>query len=129
MPTEKSGKEGSKKILVIDDEPSIGRLIQDFLTSRGFSVLTAQEGARGIEILERERPDLVFLDVLMPKMNGLEVLKRIKMKLPSCAVIMLSAVQEEETAREAIRLGAYDYLTKPVDLVRLENEFVRRILG
>ena len=129
MPTEKSGKAASKKILVIDDEPNIGRLIHDFLTAKGFTVFAALEGIKGIEILEREKPDLVFLDVLMPRMNGLEVLKQIKKKLPSCAVIMLSAVQEEDTGREAIRLGAYDYLTKPIDLAKLENEFVRRILG
>lgn len=119
----------AKKILVVDDEPQIRRLLVKFLGGHGFQMLEASDGKEALTIFEKENPDLVFMDVIMPGLNGLQALKQIHQKSPATPVIMLSALYEEETAREAIEYGAYDYLTKPVDLKRLKTDFVDRILG
>ena len=117
-----------KKILIIDDERPVRELIHRYLTSKGFEVLMAADGLEGMERVKKDHPDLVFLDILMPGKDGLEVLTEIKQSFPDLPVIMLSALAEEETAKEAIRLGAYDYATKPFKLESLLKDFIERIL-
>ena len=118
-----------KRILIVDDEEHIRELIAKFLTKHGFTVRLAANGDQGIETVRKEIPDLVFLDILMPGRNGLDVLKQLKEEFPELPVIIFSALHEEETAKEAIRLGAYDYMTKPFSLDRLLKDFIQRILG
>ena len=118
---------GMKKILVIDDELSIGELVKDFLDDSGYQTFIATDALTGLEIVKKEKPDLVFLDVLMPRVGGLECLRRIKEISRDTIVVVVSALQDEEIAKQAIRRGAYDYLTKPFDLAYLQDNLLPRI--
>lgn len=102
-------------ILVVDDEKDFCTLLSDSLSLEGSRVLTAYNGRKALQMVEKERPDLVLLDIKMPGMDGIEVLRKIKGVKKETAVIMLTAYGTLETARKAMKLGAYDYVTKPVD--------------
>lgn len=106
----------SKKILVVDDERAICEILEEFLSLFGHSVTSANNGADAIEVLRQARPDVVFLDIRMPGMSGLDVLKEIKARDSSIRVIMISAFGDEETESMARELGADGYIQKPVDL-------------
>jgi len=106
----------SKKILVVDDEKAICEILEEFLSLFGHSVTSANSGADAIEVVHRARPDVVFLDIRMPGMSGLDVLKEIKALDSSVRVIMISAFGDEETEAMARELGADGYIQKPVDL-------------
>ena len=118
-----------QKILVIDDDVSIRSLLSSFLASRGYQVFQAATGTKGVEAMADTPADLVLLDLGLPDMTGLEVLKKIRKSFPQAVVLMLSGSQDEKSAREALRFGAYDYLTKPIDLETLATDFLQRILG
>lgn len=109
-------------ILVVDDEPAICNLVGEFLTRRGYRVKTASSGEKALEAITAETPDLVLLDIYMPGMNGVEVVRRLKHAglLSKLGVIMLTASQEEPLLQEALDLGVFDVLSKPVDLDELE---------
>jgi len=109
------------RILVVDDEPATVDLLREFLAGKGYEVLTASEGEEALRKVKEERPHLILLDVRLPKMSGLEVLKRVREIDHEAGVIMVTAVAEEETGREALRLGAFDYITKPLDFNYLEQ--------
>jgi len=106
----------SKKILVVDDEKAICEILEEFLSLFGHSVTSANSGADAIEVVRRASPDVVFLDIRMPGMSGLDVLKEIKALDSSIRVIMISAFGDEETESMARELGADGYIQKPVDL-------------
>ena len=108
------------KILVIDDDLTIRSFVQDFFEDRGFDVTTAADGAEGFEKFQKGAFDLVLCDMLMPKMIGVEVLKRIKELKPEQRVIMMTGVKENTMMEKAKSLGCYLYLTKPVQLNELE---------
>ncbi len=116
-----------KKILVIDDELSIGELIKDFLDGSGYTTFIATNAMQGIEIVRAERPALVLVDILMPEISGLECLKRIKQLYPETIVIIVTGLQDEQVAKQAIRQGAYDYILKPFNLDYLEKSILSRI--
>ncbi len=118
-----------KVILIIDDEPTIGEMIQDYLGTLGFKAFHAVNAERGIEILKKEKPSLILLDVLMPKISGIECLREIKIISPETIVIMATAVHDEKTAKQAIAYGAYDYITKPIDFAYLKENILSRIFG
>lgn len=109
------------KILVVDDEFEVVRLLQKFLKSKGYEVDTAISGAEAIEKVRTGKPQMVLLDIIMPRMGGLDTLKEIKKIDPDVAVIMVTAVIDEELVKRALELGAYDYITKPIDLKYLET--------
>jgi DNA-binding response OmpR family regulator len=109
------------RVLVVDDELDDLELLQAFLMAKGYEVLTASNGEEALQKVKEERPHLILLDVRMPKMNGLEVLKRVRAIDREVGVIMVTAVKEEETGRQALRMGAFDYITKPLDLKYLEQ--------
>lgn len=119
----------AKKILLIDDEPGIRNLIADYLKHEHYQVFTAPDGDMGLSIIERERPQLVFLDLNLVKCSGLDVLKRIKNQFPDTVVIMLSGGHDEEKAKEAIAMGAYDYLTKPITLKSLLHDVIEKVFA
>jgi two-component system nitrogen regulation response regulator NtrX len=123
----------SKRILVIDDEPGIRQALGQLLEYEGFEVKTASGGAEGITIYDSFRPQLVFLDVKMAGLDGLEVLKRLRQADPNATVVMISGHATIQTAVEATQLGAYDILEKPLDtdrvLVLLRNAFETRHLS
>ncbi|MCH7923484.1 MAG: sigma-54-dependent Fis family transcriptional regulator, partial [Nitrospinae bacterium] len=102
------------KILVVDDEPDFCEALRDLLKGNGFSVTEAYDGEQALVAYKRERPDVVLLDVRMPGQSGLEVLKDIGRQTHDALVIMTTAVDEVATAVEAMKLGAYDYLVKPI---------------
>jgi len=101
-------------ILVIDDERSIRNSFRDYLEDRGYRVLTAENGRVGIEAFERQRPDLVLVDLRMPEVDGLEVLVRIKETSPDTPLIVVSGTGVITDVVEALHLGAWDYIIKPV---------------
>ncbi|MBI3319499.1 MAG: sigma-54-dependent Fis family transcriptional regulator, partial [Candidatus Omnitrophica bacterium] len=107
------------QLLVIDDEPDTGPLFSRILGEQGFTVQAAVSGEEGLRILKEKAVDLVLLDVLLPGMNGLETLRRIKTLRPDTAVIMMTGHETVKTAVEAMKLGAYDYLPKPLTPDRL----------
>lgn len=109
------------KILVVDDEAEVVRLLQDFLTSKGYEVATALNGLEALAKVREMKPDIVLLDIIMPGMGGIDTLKEIKKIDPTIAVIMVTAVVDEELANRAVKLGAFDYITKPINIDYLET--------
>src|SRR3989337_1831023 len=106
----------TKKIMVVDDEDSIRQSLSDVLKDEGFKVISARDGHEALKLLDSIAPDLVLLDIWMPGMDGTEVLKRIKTARPGLQVIMISGHGNIEAAVKAIKLGAYDYIEKPLSL-------------
>ena len=122
-----------KSILIIDDEGDMLQLLKRSLEpDMKCRIHTAQSGKKGLQILAREPVDLVLADIKMPEMNGLELLDLIKQDYPDLTVVMMTAFGGVETAVEAMRCGAYDFITKPFDhetlLVRLEKALERSSL-
>jgi DNA-binding NtrC family response regulator len=107
------------KILVVDDDPHILVTLQMRLESLGYEVLTASDGEKGMDLSRTEEPDVIMLDLRLPVLSGWEFLKEIKQTLPMTEVIILTAEGSIEGAVNAIKEGAYDYLTKPLDSHRL----------
>jgi DNA-binding NtrC family response regulator len=108
------------KILIIDDEPAQVQALAGFLKKKDFDVEKANAGLDGLKIIEKKTIDLIITDFKMPDIDGIEVLKRAKAINPEIDVIMMTAFGSIESATEAMRAGAIDYLTKPVDLDQLE---------
>ncbi len=108
------------KILVVDDEQPIRETLEMFLREKGYEVVTSEEGGKGLEAVQRERPDIVILDIRLPGMNGLEVLHRIMEEGEGIPVIMITAYHDMETTIQAMKLGAYEYIHKPIDVDELE---------
>ncbi|RMD99222.1 MAG: sigma-54-dependent Fis family transcriptional regulator [Calditrichaeota bacterium] len=108
------------RLLVIDDEPTQLKVLAGFLQNLGFAVETATTAAAGLALVKSRSIDLVLTDYKMPDQNGLEVLKQIKRLNPEIDVVMMTAFGSVETATEAMKAGAIDYLTKPIDLDQLE---------
>jgi diguanylate cyclase (GGDEF)-like protein len=115
------------KILIVDDEPHIRRILQFLLEQEGFAVQMAGDGEEALSILEKELPDLILLDVMMPKMDGFSVLERIRANFETSRlpVIMLTAKGESAEKVRGLKGGANDYLTKPFNheelLLRMRN--------
>jgi DNA-binding response OmpR family regulator len=115
--------------LVVDDERFFLTILSDFVTQRlGMRPLMAQDGTTALSLLEKEPVDLVLLDIIMPGMDGLEILRRLKYQRPSVPVIMLTASGNIDHAIIALREGADDFFRKPVDLDEL-TLCVSRVLG
>jgi DNA-binding NtrC family response regulator len=110
-----------KKILVVEDEPDIRRILQLFLTEKGYRVQVAEQPARALEQLEQGPVDLILSDVRMPGMSGLELLRHLKQRDPDIRLVLMTAYSSVKDAVEAIQLGAADYVEKPIDFRRLER--------
>ncbi|MFZ1613155.1 MAG: sigma-54 dependent transcriptional regulator [Holophaga sp.] len=109
-------------ILIVDDEPGIRRSLGESLSEEGYAVLKAERGEQALELLENSDPDsihLMLLDVWLPGIDGLETLQRAKTLRPELPVVMISGHGNIDTAMQSTRLGAFDFLEKPVDLDRL----------
>ena len=102
------------KILLIDDEKDILRVLSMSLRADGYDVMTALSGEKGLEIFEKERPDIVLTDIKMPGMDGIEVLHKIKEQERECEVIIITGHGDIENAIEALQYGASDFINKPV---------------
>ena len=113
------------KVLIIDDERPIRETLEMFLREKGYEVVTSEDGEGGLKAVQRERPDIVILDIRLPGMNGLEVLRRIKEAGEDIHVIMITAYHDAETTRQAMKLGAYKYIHKPLDADEFEGAIER----
>ena len=109
----------ARTILIVDDEESIIQSLEGILSDEGFEVISAQSGAEAIEKIEDEIPDLVLLDIWMPGKDGIETLSEIKEAYPSLQVVMMSGHGTIETAVRATKVGAYDFIEKPLSLEKL----------
>lgn len=118
----------NKTILIVDDEKDLCTILSDSLSRDRYRVVTAFNGKMGLQLVKKEKPDLILLDIKMPGMDGIEVLRKIKKMKKEIVVIMFTAYGTLETARKAMKLGAYDYVTKPVDLFLLKS-LVKEVLG
>ena len=116
------------KVLFVDDEESLRILVKNQLTLEGFAVDTADDGDTAVDALKAKPYNLALLDIRMPRMNGIEVLKYIRRHKPLIRVIMLTAVDDLAVAIEAVKNGANDYLTKPYDTDNLVAS-IRRVLA
>jgi UDP-3-O-acyl N-acetylglucosamine deacetylase len=105
-----------KKVLIVDDEESVVQSIAGVLEDEGFRVAIARSGEEAIGIFQQEEPDITLLDIWMPGMDGIEVLKRLKWIAPDCQVIMISGHATISTAMTAVKLGAFDFIEKPLSL-------------
>ncbi len=106
-------------ILVVDDEPQIRDLLKRFLALRGYKVRVASDGQQALTMVEQEAPQLIVLDVYMPGINGVEVLRQLRRRKFTGGVILLTGSQDDKLLQEALDLGSVDVMGKPVDLERL----------
>ena len=118
----------ANRILTIDDHAILRESVSAYLEDQGFIALEAENGRVGLEIIRRERPDLVLLDLRMPEMGGLEVLKAISEDSAETPVIVISGTGVMTDVVEALRLGAWDYLIKPIDEMSILEHSVRQAL-
>jgi two-component system nitrogen regulation response regulator NtrX len=128
----------ASKVLIIDDEEAIRSSLKMIFEYEGYECLLAANGAAGIKIAEKEQPDLVFLDIKMPQMDGMDVLKRLKSADGSPPVVILSGHGTVKTAVEATKLGAFDFIEKPPESERIllvarnaleQHELRRKVAG
>ncbi|MBL7136860.1 MAG: response regulator [Candidatus Marinimicrobia bacterium] len=115
------------KILIIDDEPSVCNFLSDYLKYKGYNSKIALSGEEALTALNTEHFDLVLLDLIMPEMNGLEVLERIKkidLKVP---IIILTSVKDKNITESSLEMGAVDFISKPIDIERLEESITINI--
>jgi DNA-binding response OmpR family regulator len=110
---------GPTSVMVVDDDPVIRELLADFLTHRGYHVLTAQTGAAALAVVDEKPPGLIILDIYLPDMNGVAVLRELRARHYFGAVIVLSGSQEERLLKGMLGMGAVELLAKPFDLERL----------
>lgn len=119
----------ASKILIIEDEAEYLAVVSEFLALQGFSICGARDGERGLELARCERPDLIICDIIMPKLNGYEVLRALRAdpSLAGTAFLFLTARQGEAEFRFGMNLGADDYLAKPVSLTELLDAVCARL--
>jgi len=113
-------KSSPTTVLVVDDEDGIRQALDRFLTRLGYRVLQAASGAEALERQAADSPHVMLSDIRMPNMSGVELVPKALAQDADLAVVMLTAIDEPRTAIECLKLGAYDYLIKPVDLDELE---------
>lgn len=120
--------EDKKRILVADDEPEICSLLKDFLAKKGFNPIIAISGEEAIEKIKQENPIIVLLDINMPGMDGLMTIKKIKEIGEHVGIIVVTGSADTNLADQAIKLGVYDYIVKPVNFNYLEFCLVSKII-
>ncbi|OGX05488.1 MAG: hypothetical protein A3G87_09800 [Omnitrophica bacterium RIFCSPLOWO2_12_FULL_50_11] len=117
------------KLLIVDDEVEICDFLKSFFEERDYQVITATSGEEALEWVEKAKPKVVLLDIKMPGMSGIEVLEAIKQKEPGTKVIMVTAIETRDKIEQCLRLGADNYITKPLSLEYLENDVREKIEG
>ena len=122
--------ESAKKILVVDDEPIILKVVESRLKANGFQVITAEDGVEGLNRARSENPDLIILDVMLPKMDGYRVCRLLKSddKYKRIPIVMFSARVQTEDKAMGLEAGADDYMTKPFEPQKF-LEKVRELLA
>ena len=115
------------RVMVIDDDPSVRDYMEALVSRQGYRVYAAADGEQALSQLDDVRPDLVTLDVVLPGVDGLETLRRLKQRLPEVPVVMLSGHGQARNIVEAMRLGASDFLRKPFEVEELELAFQKAL--
>lgn len=126
-PSAPTGKESNQKILIIDDEKDVHYSFRRLLEAEPLTVLSAESGDEGLKVLKQQTADVVVMDIRMGNQNGLETLKQIRQHNPKQVVIMMTAYGTSQTAIEAMKLGAYDYVLKPFDIPELKQLLSRAL--
>ena len=121
------------RILVVDDEESVRTILQRILSEVGYDVVTAANGQEALDKMSQSKIEAVLLDIRMPGMSGIEVLQQLATNWPETCVVMASAVAEAETAVEAMKRGAYDYIIKPLNrddvILKVQKAIEKRALA
>lgn len=112
---------GKGLILIADDDASLRNVLSRSLTRAGYEVLQAEDGERAVQICREHRPDIVLLDIYMPRKDGLQVLGELAGEMTCTGFLILTGNEDEETARTCLKMGAFDYIPKPVDPAVLER--------
>jgi DNA-binding response OmpR family regulator len=128
MPGKESNFPMDRRILVVDDEIHVVRLLQKYLSSKSYDVYTATDGAEAIQMVKNVKPHIVLLDIIMPGIGGIETLKEIKKINPETSVIMITAIVDEDLANKSLELGADDYIPKPIDLDYIDSVLLVKII-
>src|SRR5215471_14056321 len=113
-----------KQFLIVDDEPNLRKILSAQLSRDGYDVMTAEDGEQGLQALRDHHIDLVITDLKMPKVDGMTLLREALREEPQLPIVMITAHGTVDTAVEALKIGAFDYLTKPFD-----KDEVRQIVG
>ncbi|MEP6732580.1 MAG: response regulator, partial [bacterium] len=125
--------ESKIKVLVAEDEVHLGQILSNFLGGRGYSVNTVTDGRAALDALRAEAYDVALLDIVMPELDGLEVLKQVRADVDPPEVIIITGNGTIETAISAMKLGAYDYMAKPYRMAEIDvlvrRAFEKRRLG
>jgi len=109
------------RILLIDDDPGVSEILGEFLALRGADTFPVTNAVQALQLLGHGAPDAIFLDIQMPGLNGVDALPAIRALAPDAKVVMVSGVLDEEVAKQTLARGAFDYITKPIDLAYLER--------
>ena len=118
------------KVLIIEDDPLMSRMYKQVFTFEGFEVVIAIDGLKGLELAKTEKPDIIFCDVMMPKMNGLEILENLKSDplTQLIPVVMLTNLSGTQDSKEAMEKGAYAYIVKsefkPIEIAQKAKDFL-----
>ena len=115
------------KLLIVDDEVEICDFLKSFFEERNYEVKTASSGQAALNAVEQFKPQVILLDIKMPGMDGIQVLGTLKKKFPRTKVIMVTALETRDKIEECLRLGADNYITKPLSLEYLENDVREKI--
>ena len=117
------------KILTVDDQMGIDSFFYEFFTVRNYEVFNAMSGKEAIEVVKKEKPRIILLDINMRGMDGIETLKKIREIDKECAVIMVTGVKDDDTMQRAKELGADDYITKPLSLEYLDKVVLLKVMN
>ena len=109
-----------KTILVVDDDATIRRVLTEFLEHLGYSAVAVEDGEQALAVAKSLRPHAILLDILLPGMSGIEALRRLQQVTPTSTVIMISGQTDHGIAKQALTIGAYDYVVKPLDFKYLK---------
>ena len=118
------------KFLVVDDEPDVVDQVKDLFELRNYTVITATSGEKALELVKKENPNIIILDIRMPGVTGMDVLKEVKKSYPKIRIIMLTGVEDDATKNMALGLGASGYLTKPYsysELLEMSRKLIQEI--
>lgn len=117
------------KILTVDDQMGIDSFFYEFFTARNYEVFNAMSGKEAIEVVKKEKPRIILLDINMRGMDGIETLQKIKEIDKDAAIIMVTGVKDDDTIAKAKALGADDYITKPLSLEYLDKVVLLKVMN
>ena len=118
-----------KKIVVIDDDLTVCEIIKDCLDQEGYGTFIATDAAYGLELSQKHQPDLILLDIVMPRMGGLECLIKLQQLCPRSIVVVITGVTDETMVRPFIERGAFDYFHKPFNYFQFKELILDRIFS